>query len=171
MAELFQKNGRVSVLGTEVLRWRVSLPIAGEKIAAFYGEIGARAVGYCEGALWSLAEREFEESEEKNKRFSFPSFSYRLEGKITYEDEQFLSLCLVAELRRRGGNKALGHFEDGQVWEKKTEVLLPPEEVIFQCCGTHFSRKEKKTACGILLSSDSALWYDGKSWTEKKFKR
>ena len=43
MAELFQKNGRAYVAGVEVLRWRISLPMCGEKIFAFYEEIGTRA--------------------------------------------------------------------------------------------------------------------------------
>ncbi len=169
MSELFQKSGRACVTGVEVLRWRISLPTCGEKIAAFYEEIGARAAGFCEGLLRERAEHEFEASEDENKRFHFPSFSYRLEGRVTYEDEEYLSVCLVAELRRRGERLPLGAFEDGQVWEKKTEALLPPEALASLLCKTPFLRKERKRARSVLLSEKALLWHDGKTWNKKEF--
>ena len=168
MAEIFQKNGRICVEGTEVLRWRISLPLYGDAIASFYGELGARAVGYCEGALTELATREFEGSEEANKRFDFPFFSYRLAGRVTYEDERYFSVCLVAELRRRGAREVLGYFESGQVWEKESEQCVPPEQLVTEFCHSRFSRREKKRVSGILLSSEGALWYDGGTWRKKE---
>ncbi len=168
MSELFEKHGGESVLGTEVLRWRISLPLCGEPISAFYEEIGRRAVGYCEGALTELATREFESSDDPNKRFSFPALIYRLEGRVTYEDECFLSICLAAELRRRGERSPLSRFEDGQVWEKWEGKLLPPEEIVRLRCKTRLSRKEKKAIRGVLLSEKSVLWYDGTHWNKKE---
>ena len=157
MSEFFQKNGRACLAGVEVLRWRISLPTCGEKIAAFYEEIGARAAGFCEGLLRERAEHEFEASEDENKRFRFPTLSYRLEGRVTYENEEYLSVCLVAELRRRGERSPLGFFEDGQVWEKKTEALLPPDEIAFSHCKMPFLRKERKRARSVLLSEKALL--------------
>ncbi|MBO5938242.1 MAG: hypothetical protein J6Q82_01925 [Clostridia bacterium] len=168
MAEIFEKHGRASVLGTEVLRWRISLPLRGDNVALFYEEIGRRAVSYCEGALTELATEEFERSDDPNKRFCFPVFSYRLEGRVTYEDDRFLSVCLAAELRRRGDRSPLVRFEDGQVWERTDGMLLPPEEVVRLVCKTKLSRKEKRKLQGILLSEKDVLWYDGVRWNKKE---
>ncbi len=169
MAELFQRNGRACVEGVEVLRWKISLPTHGEKISAFYEEIGERAVRYCEGALRERAEDEFEASEDEQKRFRFPSLTYRLEGRVTYEDETYVSVCLVAELRRRGERSPIGFFEDGQVFEKKNGMLLPPETVVSLFCGTRLLSKERKSARGVLLSEKGVLWHDGNGWKKKEF--
>ncbi|MBQ3000028.1 MAG: hypothetical protein IJD64_06170 [Clostridia bacterium] len=171
MAELFQKNGRACVVGVEVLRWRISLPSCNEKIAAFYEKIGTRVVGFCEGVLREKAEREFEASEDEKKRFQFPTLSYRLEGKITYEDETYLSVCLAAELRHRGERSPVGFFEDGQVFEKESGMLLAPEDVVFRFCGERLSAKEKKSARGVLLSENAVLWHDGTRWQTKAFEK
>lgn len=168
MAEFFQKSGRVCVDGSEVLRWRVSLPLCDEAIAAFYEEIGMRVVGYCEGELSDLVTQEFDRSEDPDKRFAFSPFSYRLEGRVTYEDGQFLSILLAAELRRRGERAPLRQFEEGQVWERTEGVRLPPEEVVRLFCQTPLLRKERKNAKGILLSENHVLWYDGKEWNKKE---
>lgn len=171
MAELFQKNGRACVAGVEVLRWRISLPSCNEKIAAFYEEIGTRAVGFCEGVLRERAEREFEKSEDEKKRFQFPALSYRLEGRATYEDEKYFSVCLAAELRHRGERSPIGSFEDGHVFEKESGMLLAPEDVVFRFCGERLSAKEKKSARGVLLSENGVLWYDGTRWQTKAFEK
>lgn len=168
MAELFQKSGRACVAGVEVLRWRISLPMRGEAIAAFYEEIGRRAVAFCERALREHAEQAFALSDNENKRFSFPAFSYRLEGRVTYEDEEVLSVCLTAELRRRGERSCLGFFEQGQVFEKKSGLLLPPEEVVSLFGGTRLSAKEKRSPKGVLLSQDGVLLHDGNEWKKKE---
>ena len=152
-----------------MLRWRISLPMHGERISAFYREIGERAVRYCEGALRERAEGEFESSEDEQKRFRFPSLTYRLEGRVTYEDERYVSVCLAAELRRRGEREALGAFEDGQVFEKESGALLPPEEVVSLFCGTRLLSKERKSARGVLLSENGVLWHDGSGWKKKEF--
>lgn len=169
MSEFFQKSGRVCSEGTELLRWRVSLPLSGERIAAFYEEIGKGAAEYCEEKLADFCRQTFDAMEDPNKRFCFSAFSYRLEGRVTYEDEEFLSVCLVAELRRRGDRSFLQHFEDGQIWEKKTELRLPPEEAVQVFAKTSLSRKEKRSAKGALLSDNSVLWYDGGAWQKKDF--
>ena len=169
MAEFFQKNGRACVEGVEVLRWRISLPMCGEKIDDFYREIGERVVLYCEGKLREGAEGEFEKSADEKKRFHFPTLSYRLEGKITYEDEMYLSVCLAAELRRRGERSPVAVFEDGQVFEKESGILLSPEEVVHRFCGTRLLSKERKSARGVLLSEKEVLWHDGTRWQSKPF--
>lgn len=169
MAEIFQKNGRACVMGVEVLRWRISLPSCDETISAFYEEIGTRAVGFCEGALRQRAEREFEESEDEKKRFRFSALSYRLEGRVTYEDETYLSVCLAAELRRRGERSPIGFFEDGHIFEKESGMLLAPEDVVFRFCGERLSAKEKKSARGVLLSGKEVLWHNGTGWQSKSF--
>lgn len=169
MIELLQKNGRACVGGVEVLRWKISLPICDGAIGRFYEEICARTAAYCEGALRERAEREFEASEDEKKRFSFPAFSYRLEGRVTYEDEEYLSVCLAAELRRRGERSSLAFFEDGHVFEKSLELLLPPSEVVSQLCKTRLSRKERKAARGVLLSEKNVLWHDGSGWQSKSY--
>ena len=167
MAELFQKSGRARVSGIEVLRWKISLPLRGERIAAFYREIGERTAAYCEGALRERAEGELERSEDENKRFFFPTLIYRLEGRVTYEDEEILSVCLVAELRRSGERSPIGFFEDGQVFEKQGELLLPPERVVSRFGGARLSAKEKRAARGVLLTETGALWHDGARWLKK----
>ena len=88
---------------------------------------------------------------------------------MTYEDAEFLSICLVAELRRRGERSALQHFEDGQIWEKSTELRLMPEEAVQVFAKTSLSRKEKRSAKGALLNANSVLWYDGVAWQKKDF--
>lgn len=164
----FAKHGWASVAGSEVLRWRISLPLGGEGIGDFYREIGERAVGYCEGALTEQATQEFEQSDDPNKRFRFPVLSYHLAGEVTYEDECFLSVLLTAELRRRGERAPIVHFEDGQVWEKEGGVLLPPDQLVRTVCQTGFSHREKKRCRGVLLSEKVLLWYDGETWNKKE---
>lgn len=169
MAEVFQKSGRHCVEGSEVLRWRISLPPCDGRMAEFYREIGARVVGYCEGALSELAAREFEASDDSEKRFSFAAFFYRLEGRVSYEDDALLSVFFCAELRRRGERIPLGHFESGQVWEKESELLLAPEEVVRLRCNTPLSRRERKAARGVFLSEEGVFWQAGNVWRKKPF--
>ena len=174
MENIFQKNGRSCAAGTELLRWRISLPQCESKegnIAAFYEEIGRRAVKYCEERLSALARSEFDALDDPDKRFSFSAFSYRLEGRVTYEDEQFWSLCLVAELRRRGDRLPIAHFEDGQVWEKQSELRVPPEELVRRLGAEALGSRERKHARGVLLSRDAVLWYDGESWHKKEISK
>ena len=170
MTEIFQKSGRETVDGCEVLRWRISLPLCESeqgRIAAFYEEIGRRAVGFCKGALSERAKAEFERSDDPNKRFSFAAFSYRLAGAVTYEDETLCSVCLTAELRRRGDRVPKESFEDGQVWEKRSGLWIPPAEVVRLHGEEALSRKEKRLIQGALLSANSVLWYDGNAWNKK----
>ena len=172
MAEMFQKSGRTAVEGCEVLRWRISLPLCESeqgRISAFYEEVGRRAAAFCEGALSERAKAEFERADDPNKRFSFAAFSYRLAGAVTYEDGELCSVCMTAELRRRGDRAPIELYEDGQVWEKHSGLWIPPKEVVFLCCGEALSRKEKRLIQGVLLSENSVLWYDGKAWNKKEF--
>ena len=173
MAEMFQKSGWTAVDGCEVLRWRISLPLCESeqgKIAAFYEEVGRRAIAFCEGALSERAKAEFECSDDPNKRFFFAAFSYRLAGAVTYEDEELCSVCLTAELRRRGGRAPIELFEDGQVWEKRSGLRIPPAEVLRLYSEEALLCKEKRLIQGVLLSENSVLWYDGKGWNKKSFR-
>ena len=161
---------RFLVSGTEVLRCRISLPFweGRDSMSGFYEEMKKEALSFCEGALLSMAESEFAACDDPKKRFSFPSFLYTLEGRVTWEDREreWLTVRLEARLSRRGGGALLEQRIDGQAWALPEECLLPPEQLAQVFGLRRLRRGERKESTGVFVDR-GALWLckDGRAYS------
>lgn len=161
---------RFLVSGTEVLRCRISLPFwdGRELTSGFYEKMRKEALSFCEGALLSVAQTEFSESEDPKKRFSFPSFLYTLEGRVTWEDREreWVTVRLEARLSRRGSGTPLEQFIDGQAWSLSEACLLPPEQLAEAFGVRRLKRGERKESAGVFVDR-GALWIckDGRAYS------
>lgn len=162
--EMLEKNGRERVEGTEVLRWKICLPVFDEESAmgALYRGVEERAIAFCRGVLKEETERLFEVSEDPKKRFRFAAFVYRLEGRIVWCEGEYLSVGLRADLTRRGEGSMLWHAEDGHLWNVREGFMIPPKEAIRLFCKT----SKKGSFDGVLLTEQSLLLWDGSTWQE-----
>ncbi len=158
-----QVTGRFCVEGTEVLRYRLSLPSWEERAlpTECYERVASAAQGFCEGVLRSYAEQAYENCDAPDKRFRFAPFLYTLTGDVTYRDEALLSVRLEAVWRRRGESEPLAHAWDAHTWLVGTEesVLLPPEQAA-QAFGVGTLNKRRcRHAVGVIREGDAVVLY------------
>ena len=163
--ECNDRVGRFCVSGVEVLRVRITLPCRAE-LSDFYRGVAQRVWAYCEGTLRLRAEEAYEASEEPNKRFAFPTFLYRLEGRICHEEAGLLSVRLEGSLGRRGMREPEVRWADAHTWltEGGKTYLLPPEQAVARFGGGTLSRRERKRCRGAILSEGRVFLCDGKDF-------
>lgn len=159
------QNGRICVSGVEVLRYRISLPEweEFEAVSSVYGEIADRSLSFCETTLRQMAEAEFEASEDPRKKFRFPAFRYRLEGRVTYEDAQMgiASVFLIAEMKRGDRADYVERHAEAHTWNLSEGLLLPPEQVVALRCPTERVPKKLRREDGILIDGESLFLIRG----------
>lgn len=159
------QNGRICVSGVEVLSYRISLPEWTEfaEVSAAYGGIAERAIAFCETQLRERAEGEFEASEDPQKRFRFPAYRYRLEGRVTYEDgaREIASVCLTAELKRRGETACLERNVEVHTWKLSEALLLPPEQTAVLWEPALRLPKKMRRRGDLLLEGNRLFWIYG----------
>ena len=128
-------------------------------MSQFYEKIEKEALSFCEGALLSVAQREFEGCDDPKKRFSFPTFLYSLEGRVSYEslERDLLTVRLTATLSRRGEGTPRERNTDGHAWSLSEERMLPPTQVADALGARRLRRRERKGMAGIYVEGGE-LW-------------
>ena len=160
-----EKNERFTYEGVEILRCRIDLayPDGKNEIAAFYEKCSKNAYEYVKNELLPMAREAYEADTDERKRFRFAPFRYQLTGTVTLDGEYF-SQRLDARLLRNG--ETLDSFTDGQVWECKTERLVP-KNIVLRISG--FLRdKRVKEAKSVLLFSDGISVLKSGKWEKIK---
>lgn len=168
MVQYVNRTGCARVCGTEVLTYRISLPQWDRlgKISAFYLEIENRTRSFCETALKTMAEEDFERSDDPKKRFCFPTFRYVLEACVTYENvgEDLLSVRLVTELRRRGSVDCLERHLQAHTWSLSEEILIPPEQIAERLMGNARIPRNIRKNKDVLVDGGVMTFLNGSVW-------
>ena len=158
-----QAMGRICVEGTEVLRYRISLPAWEEQRmpTELYGRMASAVRDFCEGALRSYAVQAYERCEAPDKRFRFSPFLYTLTGTVTYWDGVLLSVCIETVFRKRGQSEPTQRIWDAHTWSVTEDgaFLLPPRQATRAFGIALPSKRQFRGAVGVIREADSVVLY------------
>lgn len=113
--------------GVTVLEALLTYPViicedkTAKKLNAFYGSIAENAYDFVKKSLLSEGKREYEESDDEKKRFSFRPYRYVLDISPTEEGGDSISFSFTVSLFRRG--KRLYQTRLLHIWDKKHACL------------------------------------------------
>ena len=155
-----EKHERFTHEGTEILRCviRLEYPTESEVIGDLYRKCAENTYAFVKETLLPIAERAYSEDTDERKRFRFVPFKYQLLGEVTLEGEYF-SQRLDAIFSRRG--EVIDSFTDGQVWECKRELLIPPA-IALRIAGVPRKKKSPRAKSVLLLTDGACVLRDGK---------
>lgn len=165
--EMKGRGGGFRVEGTEVFRYRILLPRFAEfsGVSDFYEALGARAAEFCETTLREHAEQTYAHSEQSDKRFRFSPFLYRLEGRVTYAEEDIVSVMLEARWRRRGEETSCRSYTEGHTWRLSEGLLLPPAQAAALWRGRRALRGARRSE-SVIREGDRVLVCRKGVWSE-----
>ena len=111
------RKGSVREGGVEILRYRIEFPVdRDEALNDLHRQIAQRVEEFCRDTLAAYARRFFEESDDPQKRFRFPTFLYVLGVTVNCEKDTRCDVMLEAKLCRRGEREALCSEKKSYRW-------------------------------------------------------
>lgn len=111
------RKGSVREDGVEILRYRLEFFVdRDEALNDLHRQIAQRAEEFCRENLAARARRAFEESDDPQKRFRFPTFLYVLRATGDGEKDSCCDVTLEAALCRRGESEPLYSKKKNYRW-------------------------------------------------------
>ena len=170
MMEFIEKQERFYEAGVEILGIRLSLPQVGNKaeINRFYRELLALVYSFCTSELLPYAKERYRTDPDERKKFHFVPYRYRLEGKIMYQDENFLSIRMDACYTGGGEKAPLGYKSGSQNWDLKEEMLLSPVKAMLAFGEKIPPGKERRQMREIFFTERGMFYKKGREWIKRK---
>ena len=114
--------------GVELLRYRIALPriSSNDNITDFYQEIFDTTLLFCKGELCKYSEEKYLLCDLPKKKFNYSPIVYRLDGRVTHADGDYLFVKLTASVTQRGSKENIKTF-DAHVWSLPDGRLVPPK--------------------------------------------
>ncbi len=141
-------QGKETVGGVLVLRWRISLPQI-RQVGDFYDTVGREAAAFCRRGLAERARAAYEADPDPKKRFRFVPFRYELTGRVTHQDEALISVAL--RVRLQGGGEAPTERHMGQVFDAVDGALLSPDMVARRMGEKRLPGRIRRSPGGVVI--------------------
>ncbi len=168
MIEVRKKMRRLAFEGKELLSYRISFPYFPDEdareINRFYETAAKNCEAFCEGELFEKVQREYVESEDKNKRFHFAPYRYEADFSVHFADETVICVALEISLKRSGRTGECYRTRMAQNWQPGVWCLLSPEEVVRCRMGRNVPKKSRKQTEEVLIEGNRLMVLEGDRW-------
>ena len=168
MYSYFYKNGKESIEGIEILKYKICLPEfeGRERMTEFYRKIAAGVMTFCEGELKKYAFSQYEEKSGEIGRMGYPQIIYTLNGRVTHCDGEHLFVLIEAMLKRRGERAQICRRYDSHGWTLSDELLMRPKDIALLASGGGNISKDAKRAKNLFISEGRLFSCEGERISE-----
>ncbi len=153
MLKSFRENG------VEMARYKIIYPIIEENngpFNEFYKNIASKCALFTENDLCLAAKNEYENSNERNKRFTFKPYIYSVNCRAQSVEENKISVICDISLFKGKESVSLP-LRYAQLWNDAAEKMIPASSALREY---HLPRKiRKKFSDGFYISNEGAFLF------------